>query len=138
LYISETLLYISETLLYRTLRYRNKSVRICSEFSSDIYVTETPNNSAYNRDFEQPNTTYNSDKHPRLRPAPGAGGTSRYLCITPQSISVICEGALYGLATISKLLKMIGLFYRTSSLLQGSFANETYSFKERHYMRRSI
>ena len=33
----------------------------------------------------------------------------------------------YGVATISRLLKFIGLFYR---ILQGSFAKETYKFKE--------
>ena len=36
----------------------------------------------------------------------------------------------YGVATISRLLKFIGLFCRTSSLLKGSFAKETYNFKE--------
>jgi len=36
----------------------------------------------------------------------------------------------YGVATISRLLKIIGLFCRISSLLQGSFAKETYNFKE--------
>ena len=36
----------------------------------------------------------------------------------------------YGVATISRLLKIIGLFCRISSLLQGSFAEETYNFKE--------
>jgi len=36
----------------------------------------------------------------------------------------------YGVATISKLLKVIGLFWRISSLLYGSFAKETYDFKE--------
>ena len=36
----------------------------------------------------------------------------------------------YGVATISRLLKNIGLFCRISSLLQGSFAKETYNFKE--------
>jgi len=36
----------------------------------------------------------------------------------------------YGVATISRLLKIIGLFCRIQSLLQGSFANETYNFKE--------
>ena len=36
----------------------------------------------------------------------------------------------YGVATISRLLKMIGLFCRISSLLQGSFAKETYHRKE--------
>ena len=36
----------------------------------------------------------------------------------------------YGVATISRLLKIIGLLCRLSSLLQGSFAKETYNFKE--------
>jgi len=36
----------------------------------------------------------------------------------------------YGVATIGKLLKIIGLFCRISSLLQGSFTKETYPFKE--------
>ena len=36
----------------------------------------------------------------------------------------------YGVATISRLIKIIGLFCRISSLLQGSFAKETYNFKE--------
>jgi len=36
----------------------------------------------------------------------------------------------YGVATISTLLKTIGLFCRISSLLWGPFAKETYSFKE--------
>ena len=31
---------------------------------------------------------------------------------------------------MSRLLKIKGLFYRISSLLQGSFAKETYHFKE--------
>ena len=34
------------------------------------------------------------------------------------------------MATISRLLKIIGLFCRISSLLQGSFVKETYNFKE--------
>ena len=37
--------------------------------------------------------------------------------------------AHYEVATISRLLKIIGLFCRISSLLQGSFAKETYNFK---------
>ena len=37
---------------------------------------------------------------------------------------------VYGVATISRLLKIIGLFCRISPLLQGSFAKETYNFKE--------
>jgi len=36
----------------------------------------------------------------------------------------------YGVATISRLLKIVGLFCRISSLLYGSFAKETYNFKE--------
>ena len=40
------------------------------------------------------------------------------------------ELAVYGVATISRLLKIIGLFCRISSLLWGSFAKETYDFKE--------
>jgi len=38
--------------------------------------------------------------------------------------------AYYGVATISRLLKMIGLFCRILSLLWVSFAKETYHFKE--------
>jgi len=36
----------------------------------------------------------------------------------------------YGLASTSRLLKIIGLFCRISSLFKGSFAKETYCFKE--------
>ena len=36
----------------------------------------------------------------------------------------------YGVATISRLFKITGLFCRTSSLFQGSFAKETCNFKE--------
>jgi len=36
----------------------------------------------------------------------------------------------YGVATISRLLKIIGLFCRILSLFKGSFAKETYNFKE--------
>ena len=36
----------------------------------------------------------------------------------------------YGVATISRLLKIIGLFCRIQSLLWGSFAKETYNLKE--------
>ena len=38
-------------------------------------------------------------------------------------------GYEYGVATISRLLKIIDLFCRISSLLWGSFAKETYNFK---------
>ena len=37
---------------------------------------------------------------------------------------------IYGVATISRFLKIVGLFCRISSLLWGSFAKETYDFKE--------
>ena len=37
--------------------------------------------------------------------------------------------AIWG-ATISRLLEIIGLFCRISSLLYGSFAKETYDFQE--------
>jgi len=40
-----------------------------------------------------------------------------------------CIWGGYGVATISRLLKILGLFCRISSLLQGSFAEETYNFK---------
>jgi len=36
----------------------------------------------------------------------------------------------YGVATMNRLLQIIGLFCRVSFLLQGSFAEETYDFKE--------
>ena len=36
----------------------------------------------------------------------------------------------YGVATIDRLLKIIGLFRRLSPVLQGSFAKETYNLKE--------
>ena len=36
----------------------------------------------------------------------------------------------YGVATMSRLLNIIGLFCRISSLSCGSFAKETYNFKE--------
>jgi len=36
----------------------------------------------------------------------------------------------HGVATISRLVKIIGLFCRISSLSLGSFAKETYHFKE--------
>jgi len=41
-----------------------------------------------------------------------------------------CRWHTYGVATISRLLKIIGFFCRISSLLQGSFAKETYHFRE--------
>jgi len=40
------------------------------------------------------------------------------------------ESCTYVVATISRLLKIIGLFCRISSLLLGSIAKETYNFKK--------
>jgi len=40
------------------------------------------------------------------------------------------ENSGYGVATISRLLKIICLFCRIKSLLQGSFTKETYNLKE--------
>ena len=49
----------------------------------------------------------------------------------PILCSSVCGAAdKYGVATISRLLKIIGLFCRISSLLQVSSAKETYNFKE--------
>ena len=36
----------------------------------------------------------------------------------------------YGVATMNRLSKIIGLFCRISSLLKGSFAKEIYNFQE--------
>jgi len=49
---------------------------------------------------------------------------------TNESSHIHMHESCYGLATISRLLKIIGLFWRISSLLYGSFAKETYNFKE--------
>jgi len=40
------------------------------------------------------------------------------------------EDTSYGVATISRLLKNIGLFCKISFLWYGSFAKETYNFQE--------
>jgi len=45
-------------------------------------------------------------------------------------VSVSLSVSRYGVAAISRLLKITGLFCTISSLLQGSFAKETYNFKE--------
>ena len=44
--------------------------------------------------------------------------------ISRQRNGTVCRYR-YGVATISRLLKNIDLFWRISSLLQGSFAKET-------------
>ena len=59
-----------------------------------------------------------------------------YICIlyvysrTLEFLRLICENVFYEVATISRLLKIRCLFCRISSLLWGSFAKETYDFKE--------
>ena len=61
-----------------------------------------------------------------------------YLCVSI-SIMYICICIyVYGVATMSRLLKITGLFCRISSLLQGSFAKETYNFKEPANCRRAV
>ena len=54
------------------------------------------------------------------------GGTHVQADVCKSSVH-ICR---YGVATISRLLKIIGLSCRISSLLQGSYTKETYNFKE--------
>jgi len=39
----------------------------------------------------------------------------------------MCGEGRYGVATVSRIDKIIGLFCRIPSLLQGSFAKETYN-----------
>ena len=61
-------------------------------------------------------------------------GIHGILCITRIvvyiELCIIRVECIYGVATTSRLLKTVGLFCRISSLLQGSFAKETYNFKE--------
>ena len=45
-------------------------------------------------------------------------------------ICLYTKGVDYGVATIGRLLECVGLFCRIQPLLQGSFAKETYNFKE--------
>jgi len=51
---------------------------------------------------------------------------THYMC----DIHVYSLQLSYGVASISRLLKVIGLFCRIESVLQGSFAKETCNFKE--------
>ena len=53
-------------------------------------------------------------------------GVSRWACRRYHPLN-LCA---YGVATISRLLKSIGLFCRISSVWKGSFAKETYNLKE--------
>jgi len=50
-------------------------------------------------------------------------------CVNVYMHLTMCK-CIYGVATISSLLQILGLFCRISSLLLGSFAKETYDFKE--------
>ena len=65
------------------------------------------------------------------------GGYNNTVGVKRRRAEVACDLAsqvyshfLCGVATISRLLEIVGLFCRKSSLLQGSFAKETYNFKE--------
>ena len=56
-------------------------------------------------------------------------------CSVLQCVSVVChthvyDTFIYGVASIRRLLKIIGLFCRISSLLWGYLSKETYNFKE--------
>ena len=62
--------------------------------------------------------------HIAARPRPRARALSLSLSLSP-----MLALTYYVVATISRFLKIIGLFCRTSSLLQG-FATETNNFKE--------
>jgi len=55
-----------------------------------------------------------------------------FIRLKPPNASPITSWANeeYGVATISRLLKIVGLFCRISSLLWVSFAKETYNFTE--------
>jgi len=55
---------------------------------------------------------------------------SRHMLILLPAMPIKFSRKWYGVATISRLLKIMGLFCRISSLLYGSFAKETYDFKE--------
>jgi len=50
-------------------------------------------------------------------------------CVNVHMHLIMCK-CIYGVATISSLLQIIGLFCRISFLLLGSFAKETYDFQE--------
>ena len=62
-------------------------------------------------------------------------GCVSYRCISRyqtecKALHILLLNIRYGVATISRLLKMIGLFCRIPSLVYGSFAKETCNFKE--------
>jgi len=52
------------------------------------------------------------------------------LCRSRNSDSCVRQCLQYGVATMNRLLQIISLFCRISSVWQGSFAKETYNFKE--------
>jgi len=52
---------------------------------------------------------------------------STHYCLSLDSFVYVY---VYGVATASRLLKMIGLLCKISSLLEGFFVKETYNLKE--------
>ena len=72
-------------------------------------------------------------KSPTFCPKSSVFHQKKALPILLQKSASFCQKGQYshyGVATIIRLLKMTGLFCRILSLLQGSFAKETYNFKE--------
>ena len=79
-----------------------------------------------------------------MKPGPQIRGSSLVLdlecscmthsCVRRDSFMCVCHECVahtsYGVAAVSRLLKIIGLFCRISSFLWGSFAKETHNFKE--------
>jgi len=53
-----------------------------------------------------------------------------YVCVCGDFDNSTHTWYRYGVAMISRLLKITGLFGTIVSLLEGSFAKETYNFKE--------
>jgi len=66
------------------------------------------------------------------------------ICMSHDAGNASCLSSYYVVATIRRLLKIIGLFCGISSVFEGSFAKETYHFMEptnrnhpmRHFMSR--
>ena len=82
-----------------------------------------------NRQYSAKETYNLIDPADRSHPIPCCICVYVYVCVCMcVCVCILCH--TYGVATISRLLKIIGLFCRISSLLQGSFAKETYNLKE--------
>jgi len=62
--------------------------------------------------------------------ARGASRQPIHKCAAQHIHTIKCVKLRYGVATNSRLLEIVGLFCKISSLLQGSFAKETYNFEE--------